>query len=186
MAFLKKQSEGSDKADNLGGFEQIYSSFLSFLEDLGPSKRKVWALVSLIVAVTLTTLASFVPVILSGVGQKELSMWVSVLIGFPAGLIVFGNLAGVAHFTRVKDWGISQYKERYPQSRRMRDSALISVLIIATLIVAGGKIPQGLGGIIVITLALFAYNTIRRTPDELKRAQLGLPDPREIKEENNE
>jgi hypothetical protein len=180
MAFLKKEEQSAPSAPQ--GFEALYTSFLKFLDNLGAGKRTAWAVVSLIIAAALITLASVTPLLL---GTNDLSLWVSVLIGFPAGVLVFGNFVGLVHFTGVREWGVSSYKDRRPQTRRIRDVALWTIAVVAVLIAAGGHIPRGVGGVVVITLALFAYNIIRRTPEELKRAQLGLPDPRDITEEDS-
>jgi len=177
VAFLKKQKADSDVAP-VGGFEQTYSSFLSYVGKMTHGSRVGAVVISLTVAAILIVLASL-PFL-------NLSYWIYVLIGFPAGIIVFANLVALFHFTRIKDSSLFTYKDRVPPRRRMQTVAITAVGVVVVLILFGGTIPRGLGGTIVITLALLAYNLIRRTPEEVRLAQLGLPDPREIEKEEEE
>jgi uncharacterized membrane protein (DUF485 family) len=184
VAFLKKEPKEVDPT--VGGFDQLYSAFLHFYKNMEPGKKRTWVISSLIVALILILISSFAPLLLGSFISADIITWIAVLVGFPAGIIVFANCVIFIHFSRAKEWKLAQYKDTYPVSRRIRDAALTGVAVIAALIALGGAMPYGLGGTIVITLALFGYNLIRRTPEELRLAQLGLPDPRDFKEENNE
>jgi amino acid transporter len=175
VAFVKKPKD--QEQETPAGFGQMYDSFLSFVERTPSKQRRTYMIGSLVVAAILIVLASL---------PLNISTWVFVLIGFPAGLIVFANCVALTHFTRLRDSKAFTYKDRVPPTKRIKTVGLGIVVIVAILISLGGLIPYGLGGTIVITLALFAYNIIRRTPDELRLAKLGLPDPREFENEDEE
>lgn len=180
MAFIRNRKDAQEPQiiNNPAGFDALYQAFLRFVEDMPSAKRKTWSVVSLIIA-TLLTVAASLPF-------PAIPSWVFVLIGFPAGLIVFANCVAFGHFTKIRDSRLFAYKENNPPSRRLKTTGIVAVVIITILIVIGGSLPYGLGGVVVITLALFGYNTIRRTPEEIELAKQGIPDPREYNEDDPE
>lgn len=162
-----------------GMFSTLYDRYLLWLDELGSGKRLRWALGSLALAAVLIALAS-----LSFLNLWE---WIYVVIGAPAGLILFLNLVGLAYFTRLSETGLVAYKETYPPARRVRDTAIGVIAFLVLLLVAGTYIivPKGVGGALIILVALTAFNIVRRTPDEIRYSVAGLPDPREIREDDD-
>lgn len=161
-----------------GLFANLYNRYIVKLDEFGQGRRLRYALLSLLLAAVLIALSSltFLPV----------PTFVLGIIGAPAGAILFLNLVGAAYFTKLSEASLMNYKETYPPARRIRDVAIGVVVVIVALLVAGAyvDVPQGIGGALIVLVALLAYQIVRRTPEEIRYAVAGLPDPREIKEED--
>ena len=160
-------------------FSTLYDRYVLWLDALGRGKRLRWALGSLAIATALIVLASLT--------FLNLWEWVYVVIGVPAGVILFLNLVGAAYFTRLSETQLVAYKETYPPARRVRDSAIGVISFLVLLLVAGTYIavPKGVGGALIILVALSAFNIVRRTPEEIRYSVAGLPDPRELREDDD-
>lgn len=159
---------------NQYGFDALMDRFYSFVNNLSAGQRKGyligWSLVSLVLIV-----GASLPL---GADLR----WISAVVGSPAGVIVFLILAGVVETTNLKNSALFQFKENNPPRRRVSVVLFGLALVAVALIASSPILPLGVGGTIVIVVALTSYNIIRRTPDEILLAQQGLPDPREIEE----
>lgn len=163
-----------------GMFVTLYNRYIVWLDEQGKSGRTRWAVIALLVTAVLVTFAS-----LSFLNLWE---WIYVLVGAPAGVLLFLVLIGVAYFTPVAEWRLVAYKETYPPARRIRDAVIGIVGFLVLLLVLGTYvvIPRGVGGAAIVLIALLAYNVTRRTPQEIQYSVAGIPDPREIREEEED
>jgi amino acid transporter len=170
----------SNQTPPIGPFAATYDRFITAMRNAGHAKRVQYASVSLVVAAVLLVFSS-----LSFLG---LPTFVYVITAVPAAVLLFLNISALAYFTRTADSRMMSYKDNVPPRRRIRDVLIGVVVFIVALLVIGAavNIPQGLGGSLVILVALLAYNIMRRTPEELRLAAAGVPDPREIRDAINE
>lgn len=163
---------------NVFGFEALVNRLYAFVDALAPSKRKTYGLGWLGIAVLFAVAAS--------VPLGDNLRWVSASVGWPAGIIVFALVLSVFRVTRLKDLSILNYKTTTPPRKRVPVVMIGLVLIAIVLISTSSFLPLGVGGTIIIFSALLAYQVIRRTPEELALAAQGLPDPRELPEDEDE
>lgn len=163
---------------NPWGFQALTDRLYAFVDSLNSSKRKTYGFTWLAIAIVLAVVAS-----LPLPGSLR---WVSAIVGWPSGVILFALTLAVIHGTSLKDTSLFHYKDRVPPRRRV-PVVIIGLILVAVLLIATSSfIPTGVGGTIIIYAALSAYNIIRRTREELALAAQGLPDPREIPEDDEE
>jgi cobalamin synthase len=163
---------------NPWGYDMLIHRLYAFVDSLNTSRRKTYGISWLVIAVLLATAASL--------PLPDGLRWVSVLVGWPAGVIAFALALALVHGTDLKNNSIFEYKERVPPKKRVSAVIIGLVVVAAILISTSSFLPSGVGGVIIIFSALLAYNVIRRTPEEMALAAQGLPDPREIPEEIEE
>jgi hypothetical protein len=174
-------SNNSDETSRPGVFEGYYQIFLNYLQGKTEGERQRYAIASLVLAAVLMTLSSLTVL----VNLNDLLMTIiTVLIGFPAGVILFLNAVGFVHFSAIGNWRIFGWKDRTTPPRRIRAVSITVIIIIIVLIIINSRIPEGIGGAIVVLTALSGFNIVRRTPEELRLARLGLPDPRDIEDDS--
>jgi len=159
---------------NPWGFESLLTRFYDFIDSMTPSKRKVYGFGWLAIAAVLMAIASL-PL---GDGLR----WVSAIVGSPSGVILFLLAVAVIHSTSLNEMSLFKIKQNIPPRKRVPLVAVGLIVVAATLIASSSVIPIGVGGSIVVAIALGSYNIIRRSPEELRWAAQGLPDPREIEE----
>lgn len=158
--------------------DPLMTRFYNFVDGVAPSKRRAYLLGWVALAVVLCVAAS--------IPLDSSLRWVSATIGFPAGIILFAAALAVIHTTRVGDASVFRLKETVPPSRRVVYVIIGAVILAALLFMASPWMPFGVGGAIVIIAALTAFNTLRRSPEELELARQGIPDPRELELDDDE
>ena len=164
-------------SQRVAGFDGLYNRFLDHYDEASPSTRRRDLILAILGAVILATLASLpLP---DMAGWREV---LQVVVGFPAGILTFGVIIAIGQYTRFSDLSVMGWKENHSFRSRVRTISIFGVIFAAALIVAQGTIPFGLGGTIVIALALLGYNLARRTPEEIELAKQGIPDPRDAKD----
>ena len=155
--------------------QSILDGFLGRVDSWGKSQRTTYA-VATSVAILVLAVAASLP-LWEGLGLR----WVSTVIAAPAGVLLFFLGLAVVHSTGLKEWALFRTKEMFPPRIRVIYVIMGLLAIGSILLFSAAWMPVGAGGTIVIATALTAYNTIRRSPEELRYAQLGLPDPREVR-----
>lgn len=125
---------------------------------------------------------SVVLIVLSSVlyYMNFLGSWVPALVGSPAGVILFLIGLGSVYRTRIGEWGIWNFRTKFSYAQRVRRVLIWFVVYAVVFIPFGSFIPYGLGGAILICLALTAVVAARRSPEEYNLAVQGLPDPRDV------
>jgi hypothetical protein len=170
MAKQKKQAETVPLNDVIEPFRQRVIGMSS-------QKVKTYTIIGLIVSAVLITGASLLYT------MNILGSWVPATIGSPAGVILFLLALGFVYRNEEKEWSLFQMRERLSFRQRIR-RVFIWLAIYAVIFIPFGRyIPYGLGGAILISLVMTCIVFCRRTPTELVLAQQGLPDPRDISEE---
>jgi hypothetical protein len=170
MAKQKKQAETVPLNDVIEPFRQRVIGMSS-------QKVKTYTIIGLIVSAVLITGASLL------YAMNILGSWVPATIGSPAGVILFLLALGFVYRNEEKEWSLFQMRERLSFRQRIR-RVFIWLAIYAVIFIPFGRyIPYGLGGAILISLVMTCIVFCRRTPTELVLAQQGLPDPRDISEE---
>lgn len=163
---------------NPWGFEALTNKLYEFADSLEGKRKTSYGIAWLIIAIILIVVASL-PL---GEGLRI----VSVIVGWPAGVILFALILSTIHSTKLHDLEIFRYKEVAPPKKRVSAVVIGLVFVAALLIATAAYVPVGLGGTIMILSALAAYNIIRRTKEELALAAAGLPDPRELPDDEDE
>jgi hypothetical protein len=170
MAKQKKQAETVPLNDVIEPFRQRVIGMSS-------QKVKTYTIIGLVVSAVLITGASLL------YAMNILGSWVPATIGSPAGVILFLLALGFVYRNEEKEWSLFQMRERLSFRQRIR-RVFIWLAIYAVIFIPFGRyIPYGLGGAILISLVMTCIVFCRRTPTELALAQQGLPDPRDISEE---
>ena len=171
-------SNQKEQTVNVWSVESLTQRLYDFVDSLSDAKRKSYGIAWLVIAVVLMVVASI---------PLDASLrWVSVLVGWPAGVILFCLGLSLVHTSSLKDTELFRYKERVPPKKRVPAVILGLIVVAVILITTSAFIPLGVGGTLMIFAALTAYNVIRRTKEEILLASQGLPDPRELPEEEEE
>lgn len=110
--------------------------------------------------------------------------WIPALIGSPAGVILYLIGLGVVTRTDIGKWQLFHMRKDYSFKQRMKRIVFWFALYALVFIPLGRYIPYGLGGAILITLVMSALTVARRTPEEIILAKQGLPDPRDLVDED--
>jgi hypothetical protein len=170
MAKQKKQAETVPLNDVIEPFRQRVIGMSS-------QKVKTYTIIGLVVSAVLITGASLL------YAMNILGSWVPATIGSPAGVILFLLALGFVYRNEEKEWSLFQMRERLSFRQRIRRIFIWLAIYAVIFIPFGRYIPYGLGGAILISLVMACIVFCRRTPTELALAQQGLPDPRDISEE---
>jgi hypothetical protein len=170
MAKQKKQAETVPLNDVIEPFRQRVIGMSS-------QKVKTYTIIGLVVSAVLITGASLL------YAMNILGSWVPATIGSPAGVILFLLALGFVYRNEEKEWSLFQMRERLSFRQRIRRIFIWLAIYAVIFIPFGRYIPYGLGGAILISLVMTCIVFCRRTPTELALAQQGLPDPRDISEE---
>lgn len=108
--------------------------------------------------------------------------WIPSFLGAPAGIII-ALLILCWSYRKNEDGLFSDFRESRTFKQRVRFVAVVMVVLIAIIIPLGQYIPFGIGGTIMILATLLAIVALYRTPYEKNLAVKGLPDPRDLQEE---
>lgn len=164
------------------GFGYFYDRFVNWVIAMPSNKRKSNLILGSIIVVVLTVLASL-PLV-----DAPWYLWVQTIVGLPAGVIFFGILVGVSKTTRIGEWEIFQFKTNNSAAQRIKKLLVAIAVIIMIFILVSPYLSNyyGLGGTIITATFLTIYNLLRRTPEEIALAKQGIPDPRDMKEEEGE
>jgi hypothetical protein len=167
---VKKQKE----AEQLP-LEELYVSFKNRVTNMDHGKATTLAVVGLVLSGLLITASS----VLYHYGI--LGSWLPALIGTPAGIILFLlGLGLVYRNSNINNWPVFQMRENLSFRQRTKGVIIWVVVYLVLFIPLGSYVPYGLGGSLIICLALTAVTTMRRTEEEFNLAQQGIPDPRDI------
>jgi hypothetical protein len=167
---VKKQKE----AEQLP-LEELYVSFKNRVTNMDHGKATTLAVVGLVLSGLLITASS----VLYHYGI--LGSWLPALIGTPAGIILFLlGLGLVYRNSNINNWPVFQMRENLSFRQRTKRVIIWVVVYLVLFIPLGSYVPYGLGGSLIICLALTAVTTMRRTEEEFNLAQQGIPDPRDI------
>lgn len=161
------------------GFGYFYDRFVNWVIAMPSNKRKTNLILGSIIVLILTTLASL-PLI-----DASWYIWVQTILGFPAGVILFGILLGLSKTTRIGEWGIFQFKANNSAAQRIKKLLVVIAVVVIIFILLSPFLSNyyGLGGVIMTVIVLTIYNLFRRTPEEIALAKQGILDPRDLKEE---
>lgn len=170
----------NDKTEQINpwGFEALTNKIYDFTDSLEEKKQISYGAAWLAIAIILMVIAS-IPI-------GENLRIVSVIVGWPAGVILFALSLAIVHATKLRDLPIFDYKITTPPKKRATTVTIGLIIVAALLIATSAYVPVGVGGTVMIFSALTAYNIIRRTKEELALAAAGLPDPRELSDEDEE
>jgi hypothetical protein len=167
---VKKQKE----AEQLP-LEELYVSFKNRVTNMDHGKATTLAVVGLVLSGLLITASS----VLYHYGI--LGSWLPALIGTPAGIILFLlGLGLVYRNSNINNWPVFQMRENLSFRQRTKRVIIWVIVYLVLFIPLGSYVPYGLGGSLIICLALTAVTTMRRTEEEFNLAQQGIPDPRDI------
>jgi hypothetical protein len=167
---VKKQKE----AEQLP-LEELYVSFRNRVTNMDHGKATTLAVVGLVLSGLLITASS----VLYHYGI--LGSWLPALIGTPAGIILFLLGLGLVYRNpNISNWPVFQMRENLSFRQRTKRVIIWVVVYLVLFIPLGSFVPYGLGGSLIICLALTAVTTMRRTEEEFNLAQQGIPDPRDI------
>lgn len=170
-------AKSSKEQSPVEGFGYFYDRFVSWVEDLSPAKRKSNLILGIILTAILASISSISLV------KADWYQWVQALVGLPAGFILFGILVGIMKTTKVGNWEVFGFKARNSAAQRVKKLIVAIVILIIFFMLVGAYIPYGVGGTLMVAIALTIYNLLRRTPEEIMLAKQGVVDPRDVKEE---
>lgn len=170
-------AKSSKEQPPIEGFGYFYDRFVSWVKDLSPAKRKSNLILGIVITVVLAGVSS-IPLV-----KTDWYQWVQALVGLPAGFIFFGILVGIMTTTKVGNWEIFGFKARNSAAQRVKKLLVAIVILIIFFMLVGAYIPYGVGGTLMVAIALTIYNLLRRTPEEIALAKQGIIDPRDVKEE---
>lgn len=155
--------------------EASLDRFRARIDGWSKNQRTTYGVAALVLVLILAAAAS-IPL------WQDLGLrWIATAIAAPAGVILFFLGLAFVHATRLKNWNMFRIKEIFPPRIRLIYVTMGLLAVGTLLLLSATWLPLGAGGVIVIATALTAYNAIRRSPDELRYAQMGLPDPREVR-----
>ena len=168
---VKKQKEAEQQLP----LEELYVSFRDRVTNMAHSKAVTLSVIGLVVSSLLITASS----ILYHYGI--MGSWLPALIGTPAGIILFLLGLGLVYRNpNINNWTVFQMREDLSFRQRGKRVIIWVVAYLVLFIPLGSFIPYGLGGSLIICLALTAVTTMRRTEEEFQLAQQGIPDPRDL------
>lgn len=175
MFIPKDTTQPEPPVSNPLGFEALTNRLYLYVEGLTSSQRNVQGGIWLLIAAFFMVAASLpLPGFLS---------WLVPIIGVPGGLILYALAVSFVRVTNLKTWRVFNVKDWAVPRQRVTYVAIGGIIALAILIVIGRWLPTGIGGSLIVLLALTGFNTIRRTPYELELAAKGIPDPRELETE---
>lgn len=102
----------------------------------------------------------------------------------PASLILF--LTGLAIIRRVLPEDRVTIRERFSSRQRRQRGLPFIILALGAFIFANSYLPYLVGGLLFLTLIFTIYNTLRRTPEEIKMDLAGVLDTRDFPAEQEE
>lgn len=174
MSNLSESLNSPDTQSSI--FDVWMNRFYNYVDNIKPTSRKGYFIGWLLVALALTAASSVY------LGQEW--AWVNGIIGAPAGIIFW--LLGCAILHRRKDKlsenSIWRIRESRSQRQRMRPALVLAAIVVVVLIVSGAWLFQyamGIGGVIIISVALTVFSMLHRTPEETYLFLKGIPDPRD-------
>lgn len=154
--------------------DELVVSYRERVLKMDSGKVKTFAIGGIALSVVLIVLSSVLYY------MNFLGSWVPALVGSPAGVILFLMGLGSVYRTRIGEWGIWNFRTKFSYAQRVRRVLIWFVVYAVVFIPFGSFIPYGLGGAILICLALTAVVAARRSPEEYNLAVQGLPDPRDV------
>lgn len=154
--------------------DELVVSYRERVLKMDSGKVKTFAIGGIALSVVLIVLSSVLYY------MNFLGSWVPALVGSPAGVILFLIGLGSVYRTRIGEWGIWDFRTKFSYTQRVRRVLIWFVVYAVVFIPFGSFIPYGLGGAILICLALTAVVAARRSPEEYNLAVQGLPDPRDV------
>lgn len=154
--------------------DELVVSYRERVLKMDSGKVKTFAIGGIALSVVLIVLSSVLYY------MNFLGSWVPALVGSPAGVILFLIGLGSVYRTRIGEWGIWNFRTKFSYAQRVRRVLIWFVVYAVVFIPFGSFIPYGLGGAILICLALTAVVAARRSPEEYNLAVQGLPDPRDV------
>lgn len=181
----KKPRRPKDKKESeFVALDELFLSLSKRLDKIPEGKGKSASIKWGIVAAILIT-ASSVLFYLGGVGVLPwIGTWIPAIVGSPAGVILYLIGLGIVRRTDIGQWKLFQMREDFSFKQRMKKIVIGFALYALVFIPLGRYIPYGLGGAILITLVMSALTVARRTPEETLLAKQGLPDPRDLVDED--
>lgn len=175
---LKKEADKEQEEFNV--LDELFLSLSKRLDKVpvGEGKKAVikWSVIGVLLIVASSVLFHF----------AQLGTWIPAIVGAPAGLIFYLIGLGLVTRTTLSEWEIFHMRENYSFKQRMKRLGVGALVYALTFIPLGKYIPYGLGGTLVIVLALVALTVARKTPQELIWAKQGVPDPRDLEDEDDE
>lgn len=156
--------------------DELFVSFRSKVTALSSGRAKNYVYIGLTVSTVLIVGSSLLYYF------DLLGSWLPALIGAPAGVIIFLLTLGSLYRTKLGEWNIFQLRQSLSFRQRMRRILIGFGIYALVFIPLGSYVPYGVGGSLLICLSLGSIAVGRRTPEELRLAEEGLPDPRDIAE----
>lgn len=123
--------------------------------------------------------------IVVGAGFLPFSQAVQSYFVVPGALLLFLILLAVTRRLVDSEDRVT-IREKFSARQRRKGGIPIAVLALGVFVFANTKLPYLVGGLIFMTLLFVAYNTLRRTPEEIKMDLAGVVDPRDFTPEPEE
>lgn len=174
----KKRAKQQVEEEPFVPLDELFTSIQEKLLGLTPQKAKTLAYTGGVISVVLITISSLMFYF------NWLGSWIPALIGSPAGVILYLIGLGLVYRAKIGEWEIFRMRENYSFKQRLRRVLITLAVYAAVMITIGRFIPYGLGGAILIVTVMTAIATCRRTPEETLLLNQGLPDPRDLEEED--
>lgn len=155
------------------GWSYIESRYYEKLENLPPQSKKTYAVLAIVVSLALLA---------AGAVISFLPNFVISLMGVPAALVFFLAIITFRRNRNIKT-GKTPLREKYSFRSRRQYSIIFGVVSLIVIVYLGTLVPYVVGGALLTTTALLFYDFLRRTPEEIVLDEMGLPDPRDLTEE---
>lgn len=173
--FIRKEKKAPEEPLNA---EELFVRYSNYVNGLDSARWRNLVIIGLVVSAVLITAAS--------IQLDFISRWVNTAVGTPGGIILFLISLGLVYRTSLKELGLFRLRETRSFLSRIKIIALWFVLFLLVFIPLGAVVPYGVGGAVLIMLVLAALTTARRTPIELEYVKQGIPDPRDLSDEDYE
>lgn len=185
MALFNKPVKNDEQEEvvPIGVIDPFLERFYSWVDKTPVSKIKTLTFSVVAAVVVVSVLFAFLPL-------NTLFRYISAIIGLPFGIIVAFTIVGLLHVRNKakakEDANYVPSRLRHSPTQRRRSAMIWGVVVLIASIAGNQFVPYITGGVIVTALLLVGYNFIRRTPEEIARDNEGLPDPRDIVENDED
>lgn len=170
---MNKNNQSSDPKDILG-FKDMHSKYKLWLLSLPADTLKKYAIFAAVIILVLPTVATLL--------EKFIPQAILVALSFPAGIVLFLYVLGIAFILERKNPERTSLKERFSFLQRLKGSIAGGIVMLGIVIALGKYLPYAFGGVIILATALTIYNILQRTPLEIEYYEKGITDPRDEKD----
>lgn len=154
------------------GWAYIESRYFEKIDSLASATRRTYTIIALIVSAALLAAGSLITM-----PNIALS-----LLGLPVAGVFYLIIITLRRNYNTKNDKIP-FRERFSFRARKKYSLVFGILSLIVIVYLGTIVPYVVGGTLLATGALIFYDFFRRTPEEIELDEMGLPDPRDLTEE---